>query len=88
MRKPDAFKQIVDKAHRREHNWLGDDCLAFTRALLRHQHAKIRAMVKRQYSKTFSTTHPGNRNMAFDQGYQWACKDLLAALAKMKKGKP
>ena len=77
MTQPDAFEQMVKKASRIA--FLFDDDVI---RLLRRQHARVVLLVKREKVDAVATGETGDRI------YNQACDDILAALAKMKKGTP
>ena len=76
MKQPDRFEQMVKKASRIA--FLFDDDVI---RLLRRQHARVVRMIILNKQKV-------DHSMRGAVGYNQACNDLLAALAKMKKGKP
>ena len=84
MTKPDAFQL---SAERLAMNWLKrndpqEDIVLFLARTLRRQHARVVLLVKREKVDAVATGETGDRI------YNQACDDILAALAKMKKGKP
>ena len=86
MKKPDVFMQMVTQINQLHPLADGPVMLVSdTLTLLRRQHAKIRAMVKRARENRAKGRLGA---MVFTDGYRQACDDLLAGLGKLKEWKP
>jgi hypothetical protein len=90
MKKPDRFEQLVGKHRHIARDGMGYILLEETaHHLMRLQHlAYVRLVGKLRHAGKVRTAYQGNREAkcAVISAYTLACDDLLAALARYRKG--